>query len=183
MLMEAPVTYINNLIDDTETAFSALWRELSWLDVAGPRLEYYVNDHNVPYTYGAGAGLRTYQPQPTHPVIRAIREKVEALTKCTLDVCFLNGYRNGSDQLGWHADDSPEMDPKRPIVIVSLGAMREIYFRKQEKNAAVEKLWLHDGSACIMPPGMQSTHFHRIPKASYSPCGKRISLTFRGYVK
>lgn len=181
-MLNAPVVYISESISDAGDAFSRLWNELAWLDVAGPRLEYYVNDHDVPYTYGRGAGERTYHRQPVHPVIAAIRQHVESLTGAVLDVCFLNGYRDGSDQLGWHADDSPEMDPNRPIVIVSLGARREIYFKDQGKDATVEKLWLEPGSVCIMPAGMQADYFHRIPKASYSPCGARISLTFRGYI-
>lgn len=184
--MKAPITLIENAINNPEKVFSVLWNELAWRDVAGPRLEYYCNDIPVPYTYGRGVGVRTYDPQPVHPAIAACREVVEKLTVAVMEVCFLNGYRDGSDHLGWHADDSPEMDPRRPIAIVSLGARREIYFR--EKGPAslgfdTEKVWLPSGSVCIMPAGMQETHFHRIPKASYSPCGARISLTFRGYVK
>lgn len=178
----APIHYLPAYIPDADNAFQRLWNELAWLDVAGPRIEYYINDHAVPYTYGKGAGERVYQPQPAHPVVTEIRKVVEALTGATLDVCFLNGYRDGSDQLGWHADDSPEMDPARPIVIVSLGAKREIYFRAQYPGSFTEKVWLENGSVCVMPAGMQQAYYHRIPKASYAPCGPRISLTFRGYV-
>lgn len=36
--------------------------------------------------------------------------------------------------------------------------------------------------ACgIMPPKMQETHLHKIPKGD-KPCGGRISLTFRKYI-
>lgn len=183
--MTAPIVLHDAAIAEHEMMFNALWQELAWLDVAGPRLEYYCNDFPVPYTYGRGAGERTYQPQPVHPAIAACRDVVEQLTGARLDVCFLNGYRDGSDQLGWHADDSPEMDPARPIAIVSLGARREIYFREKgpaSVTGLAEKVWLPSGSVCIMPAGMQQTHLHRIPKASYSPCGPRISLTFRGYI-
>jgi alkylated DNA repair dioxygenase AlkB len=41
-----------------------------------------------------------------------------------------------------------------------------------------EKLLLPHGSLCIMPPGFQQTHQHRIPKADRD-VGVRISLTFR----
>jgi alkylated DNA repair dioxygenase AlkB len=55
-------------------------------------------------------------------------------------MAFLNLYRDGSDYLSWHADDSDEMDDSRPIAIVSIGPMqlpnskkkpfREIWFAK-----------------------------------------------------
>jgi alkylated DNA repair dioxygenase AlkB len=118
-----------------------------------------------------------------------------------MDVCFLNGYKDGHDQLGWHSDDSPEMDDERPIVTVSLGAEREIWFRKIPPNRdkidvglrrgevniimaspEIEKLKLGHGSMAIMLPHMQETHQHRIPKHDRE-CGPRVSLTFRGYVK
>lgn len=180
-----PITYQKSMFPNDSVLLDTLWSELEWLDVAGPRLEYYCNDVNVPYVYCRGAGQRLYQPQKPHSAIQHIRDVVESIVKCKMDVCFLNGYRDGSDHLGWHADDSPEMDPERPIVIVSLGAKREIYFRDMTTTPPdvpeVTKLLLESGSICIMHPGMQQTHQHKIPKAFYSPCGRRISLTFRGY--
>jgi len=215
--MKTPVTYLPDFFKNHEELFNKLWNELNWLDVAGPRLEYYVNDHGVPYTYGKPPNDRTYESQPDHPAIAEIRAKLEQHTGVRFDVCFLNGYRDGKDQLGYHADNSPEMDDARPIAIVSLGARREIYFKRapdercpdcvgpvgeehsdncglaegivtEEQSVTfshietVEKLWLESGSLCLMAPGMQDTHLHRIPKASYL-CGPRISLTFRGYVE
>ena len=183
--MSAPIRLVENAIPASDAVFSTLWHSLAWRDVAGPRLEYYCNDIPVPYTYGRGVGVRTYDPQPMHAAIASCRRIVEDLTGSVMEVCFLNGYRDGSDHLGWHADDSPEMDPNRPIAIVSLGAAREIYFREQSAPSSsmdVQKVWLPSGSICIMAAGMQQTHFHKIPKASYQPCGPRISLTFRGYI-
>jgi alkylated DNA repair dioxygenase AlkB len=118
-----------------------------------------------------------------------IRKNLEAETGAILDVCFLNMYLDQRDQLGWHADDSPEMDDGRPIVTVSLGVEREIWFRPKttdtidrRSSTDLERLTLGHGSVAIMAPGMQDTWMHRIPKASFQ-CGVRISLTFRGYVK
>lgn len=181
--MNTPIQYTPNFVADSDKVFSSLWNELSWLDVAGPRLEYYINDHNVPYTYGRGAGERTYSPQPMHPAVAAMRAQLEALTDTVFDVCFLNGYRDGKDALGWHADDSPEMDDECPIGIISLGAKREIYFRENAQPDSLTKVWLESGSLCLMLPGMQDTHQHKIPKSSVVNCGPRVSLTFRHYVK
>ena len=81
-----------------------------------------------------------------------------------MDVCFINGYEDHRDHLGWHADDSPEMDDNRPIVTISLGAERFIWFRENTNIDVIDKVLLGNGSACIMMPGMQDTHMHRIPK-------------------
>lgn len=170
--------------EDADKALQLLSTELAW-ERRGqvPRMEYHVNRMNVPYTYGKGDFARTYQPQPTHPVLEAIWLRLQDECKTIFDVCFCNRYLNQSDHLGWHSDDSPEMDDGRPIVTVSLGVEREIWFRSRDRSVAgTNKIVLPHGSACIMPAGSQDTHQHRIPKASFQ-CGERISLVFRGYVK
>lgn len=176
-----PIKYIKDFVARSQNVFQSLWDELEWVDVAGNRLEYYCNDFNKPYVYGKGTGQREYKVQPYHPLISIMRNQLEALTGAKFEACFLNGYRDGSDHLNWHADDSPEMDDGRPIGIISLGAKREIYFRPQSDKLDVTKIWLESGSLCLMEPGMQDTHYHRIPKSSVANCGPRISLTFRGY--
>ena len=182
--MKAPISYEPSFVANPAEAFRALWEELQW-ERRGttPRREYYANDVPVPYQYGKDVGVRQYLPKPWHPVMLTLREQLEAHTGTRFEVCFLNGYQDQSDSLGWHADDSPEMDPKRPIAIISLGAEREIWFRPQDDKLAVDKLKLGDGSLCLMNAGMQMPGgwYHRIPKAGFV-CGPRISLTFRGYV-
>ncbi len=183
--VDTPGVWIGQLhsgfVDEPNLAAERLKNELEWVRPSTSRSEYYTNQVNVPYTYGTGRGERTYQVQPTHEVIEQIRAKLEARLQSKFEVCFLNMYLNGTDFLGWHADDSPEMDPDRPIVTVSLGAEREIWFCPQSDTSAQTHILLPHGSAFVMRPGLQATHFHRIPKAS-RPCGPRISLTFRGYV-
>ena len=182
------VTYTPRFIEEADSMFKQLRDELAWVrrDTT-PRSEYYINHHNVPYTYGRGRGMREYQPQPSHPIIDGLISGMYYVSGGTMfDVCFLNRYHDQSDQLGWHSDDSPEMDDSKPIGIISLGAEREIWFSEKDKDqkpiGEVTKLLLENGSLCLMSPGMQDTHLHRIPKAGYI-CGERISLTFRGYVK
>jgi len=182
--MDAPIVYVPGFIIDPKAAFNELWNELEWERRGLPRREYYCNDFNVDYTYGSALHPNTYSPRPWHKRILAIRRAVETYVEAKMDVCFLNGYETSRDQLGWHSDDSPEMDDERPIVIVTFGAERDIMFSKKEAGkpvGVVERLKLQDGSMCVMKPGMQDTHMHRIPKAGFE-CGPRISLTFRGYV-
>ncbi len=138
----APVIYTPGWLSAPVDAFQSLWEQLAWKRIGTtPRREYYSNDISTPYTYGMAEFARTYEPQPWHPVMRDIQSKLEAQFACKFEVCFLNGYENGQDQLGWHADDSPEMDDERPIAIVSLYPTldakkeREIWFKMQPKRA------------------------------------------------
>ena len=180
--MSVPIEYIPNFIENPDEVFNTLWAELPWVRMGStPRFEYHTNDFNLDYTYGTGRGERTYPSQPCHPVITEIRAKLEALTGTKFEVCFANGYESQNDSLGWHADDSPEMCDARPIAIVSIGAERDIMFAPNENRADITRLKLQHGSLCLMLPGMQDTHVHRIPKAGFV-CGKRVSLTYRGYV-
>lgn len=191
-MTDLPITYIPNFIANPDAALLALQTELEWeRRDSAPRSEYYVNDTGEPYTYGNGTGRRTYLVRPYHAVILDIRKELEKYVAAAFpsirpvfEVCFLNRYLNQSDALGWHADSSEEMDDARPIATISLGVEREIWFRPngKENTQNITKLKLGNGSMCLMHPGMQDTHQHRIPKASFL-CGERISLTFRGYVQ
>jgi alkylated DNA repair dioxygenase AlkB len=178
--IQVPIVYSERAFADPERLMDELWNGLDWERREGaPRREYYVNPNGRAYTYGRGAGRREYMPRPASPAIMEIWLKAEQECGCLFEVCFLNGYEDGSDQLGWHADDSPEMDPARPIAIASFGAKRQIWFRQMGGSERLE-LALSSGSLCSMGAGMQSTHQHRIPKAGFV-CGPRVSLTFRGW--
>lgn len=175
------VSYKAAFVANPNAAFDVLWNELDWERRGStPRREYYCNEIDVPYAYGRGAGEREYLPKAWHAALLEIKRAVEAELGVKFEVAFLNGYEDGRDHLGAHADDSPEMDDKRPIAIVTLGAEREIWFHPNENPKDVTKLLLENGSLCVMAPGMQDTHKHRIPKAGFV-CGPRISITFRGY--
>lgn len=211
--MSAPAIYVPEFIQDADYAFKTLRAELAWVrHDKVPRSEYYVNETPSPYTYGDPRFARTYEPQPWHPILRAHVDQVNAFLESTLDVNFLNMYEDGHDQLGWHADDSPEMDNDQAIVSISLGEEREIWARANEREALrlvdlyvtenekgeasderrkelflmyrkPEVYLLGHGSLFVMKPGMQQTHEHRIPKSSKHVCGPRISETLRHYLE
>lgn len=207
--MNPPIQYTANYVSFPDEKRKRLSEELRWERRGDtPRSEYYINRFDVPYTYGRGVGQRTYLPSPSHPIIDELFEQLKD-TGYSYDVCFLNRYLNQKDSLYWHADNEGIMDGERPIITVSLGVEREIWFRPKKESKCssfkeqyynspycqycnytarehhyvgdVVKQLLQNGSMCLMKPGMQSVWEHRIPKASFE-CGERISLTFRGYV-
>jgi alkylated DNA repair dioxygenase AlkB len=172
--------YVPKDIADRE--FTRLWEELDWERREGaPRREYWQNDYDLAYTYGSGERARTYEAKPWDRFVDDYRELMNAEFGFKLDCCFLNGYNDEKDSLGWHADDSPEMNPAQPVISLSLGAERDICFRPIGAKGTGETVRLGHGSICIMPPGFQQTHVHKIPKGD-RPMGPRISLTYRGMI-
>lgn len=176
--------------------FDRLWSELNWERRSdAPRREYWTNIFNRDYSYGRGAGLRTYQAQDSHTLINECALALMHHPRVSVDYegCFLNGYEGAHDWLGWHEDDDPGIDHSKAIAIVTLyggegvDTPRSIQFReklgidpstgKMTYGDTVD-LPLEQGSLCLMPAGFQSTHQHRIPKAGFQS-RSRISLTFR----
>lgn len=161
--------------------FARLAAELDWESRGAPRAEYFCSDVGADYAYGTGAGRRVYSPRPWHPLIRECQEALQNMMALRFEVCFLNYYRDEREALGWHADDSPEMDDTRPIAVVSFGATRDLHFRRKGQRTSEAIIPMSDGDLLMMPAGMQDTHDHRVAKASCHG-SQRISMTFRGYV-
>lgn len=194
--MEAPVFYLRDFVKATTWSHhNLLWNSLPWIRGDVPRRECWLNTTGDVYTYGTEPFARTYEPHDldigsNNPGIRLISEimgTLNYLTVANYNCCFVNGYETGKDHLGWHSDDSPEMDNKHPISVISFGEEREIWFRHRTwipdpggyQVVDSEKLLLEDGSLLIMKEHMQQEWQHRIPKSSKHESGSRVSLTFR----
>lgn len=188
------IIYRPNAVANAEALFQHFLHNLRWTRQEGvPRQEVYYNDSGEPYSYGSGRGVRTYFPQPEwDPELLRIKLAAEAEFGVKFEGCFCNRYDVLREHLGWHADDGASIDPKRPILVYSFGEEREIWYRPipltdEQKAAGMtqepneQRQLLGNGSLFIMPPGMQQTHQHRIPKHDRD-CGTRISLTFRGLI-
>lgn len=184
--MNSPIVYEDNWIsrEFADAAFADMIRDISWEQREAPRKEAFFNDLGTSYTYGSGNGERTYYPQAYVDAVYNIKFILEETTHVIFEACFCNYYIGPKDHLGWHADDSDIIDVTKPIAVVSLGSVREIWFKERgaKGTEAIEKLSLGVGSLLLMKAGMQQTHEHRIPKHGAN-CGSRISLTFRGLKK
>lgn len=183
--MNAPVTYDPTYLS-TQVAdwlFDKLWSEAPWeRREFAPRREYWTNIFGQSYTYGRGAGERTYLSQPEHIGVTMASAMLHLRLGFVYEGCFLNGYDDGSDALGWHADDDPFIDHAKPIAVISLGGERDIQFKSKEPGSHPETQLLKHGSLLLMHAGMQDTHYHRIPKTD-KLVPARISLTFRSLIK
>jgi alkylated DNA repair dioxygenase AlkB len=186
---EAPPTpegliYVPQLFRDHGAILTVLMR-LEWLQVTEARKEYFMSEVPREYTYGTGPHARTYASNPYSPTVQVIQDQLNTRYATAYNVCFLNRYDSQKQQLGWHADDSPEMDREHPIAVVSFGAEREIWWKHKDQKGIVphsQRQLLQSGSLFVMPAFFQDEHLHRIPRADRE-VGVRISLTFRRYKK
>jgi alkylated DNA repair dioxygenase AlkB len=179
--LKKAVTLLENFQGAQGVDTEKLWQSMHWEQREdSPRRECWMTDTNEPYTYGSGRGVRTYHPVVWHPTAKRFQGSISMKFVQKLEGCFANGYVNERQHLGWHSDNSPEMDDNRFIAILSFGAERDIYFRKIGERDTT-KVNMPHGSLLIMPIGFQLTHEHKIPK-HWEPCGKRISFTYRGMI-
>ena len=91
--------------------------------------------------------------------------------------CLVNSYPTGNHYISFHSDQNMEMKDQTGVAIVSLGAVREITFRKIEDHREKHYYVLQPGSAMFMTDNMQTEWQHGILKQSGA--GHRISLSFR----
>ena len=172
--------YIENFISPAQAVvvFDQLLNDLPWLTVKNARKEYFMSDGEHSYAYGNKDF--NYRSEPFTAAVKEIMNRLGE----QYNVCFLNRYDEAQNALGWHADDSPEMDERHPIAVVSFGGQREIWWKTRDFKGEIpsgNRQLLGSGSLFVMPAGFQADHLHKIPKHD-RPCGPRISLTFRRYI-
>ena len=92
---------------------------------------------------------------------------------------LLTKYSNGSDCIGFHSDNEPEIEPDSDIVTISLGETRVAKFRGYEVGASLpeQSLKLDHGDVFIMSRDSQNFFQHSI--AADNCQGARISITLR----
>jgi alkylated DNA repair dioxygenase AlkB len=142
-----------------------------------PRLTAWYGDPGKRYTY---SGI-VNEPMPWTPVLEDVRNAVEVACGAQFNGVLLNLYRDGSDGMGWHADDEPEFGENPVIASVSFGATRRFRFKgkhRKDLNGAVD---LTHGSLLIMRGETQTNWLHQIPKTE-RPVDRRVNLTFRRVV-
>lgn len=178
------VEYRPGWVSDPVSLFDQLVTDVPWEQreitlfgrtVPTPRLTCWMGPHA--YTY---SGVRN-EPRSMIEPVRALAEALQRETGTVLDSCLANLYRDGSDSMGFHADDEPELGSEPTIVSVSLGARRRFVLR--QKAAGQRWVWeLGEGDVLIMSKESQRDYRHAVPKTS-RPVGPRMNLTFRHFVQ
>ena len=182
-LPDAEVAYRRGFFgpDEALALFDALRAEIRWerhrvrirgREVDCPRLSGWEGDATYAYS-----GL-TLRPAPWTARVAAVRRRIEAATGEMFNSVLANLYRDGSDRLGWHADDEPELGPAPVIASASFGAPRRFLLRPKRGSGASVPIVLEPGSLLVMRGPTQRHWLHSVPPTR-QPVGPRINLTFR----
>ncbi|MDT0593381.1 alpha-ketoglutarate-dependent dioxygenase AlkB family protein [Glaciecola petra] len=168
--------------EDGMSLYAYFYRQLAWqqahITLYGkqhkiPRLQAWYGDPNTAYKY---SGL-LMQPLAWDPVLKHLKTLCEE----TLNVCFnsvlANLYRDGSDSMGMHADDEPELGVNPTIASVSLGQTRRFTFKQKQSKESV-KIELQHSSLLTMA-GQTQTYWQHGMNKSRTQTGPRINFTFR----
>ena len=172
---------------EADDCLQRLWQELDWEQreitlfgrrVLQPRLIAWYGDSNANYAY---SGLRL-KPKAWHPLLLALKGRVEEASGGFFNSVLVNAYRDGNDSMGWHSDDEPELGTSPRIASLSLGAERAFLLRRasvlRKPGEKSRKLLLTHGSLLLMCGDSQKHFQHSIPKTR-SGTGLRINLTYR----
>lgn len=138
-----------------------------------PRRCCWMGEPGAVYRYSAV----DYRPHAWTPRVLALKAAIEATTGARYNSVLVNGYRDGLDSMGLHADDEPELGPEPVIASLSLGATRDFVFRERG-GPGRSVLPLGDGDLLVMAGHTQQHWKHELPKRRrvHEP---RINLTFR----
>ena len=139
--------------------------------VPTPRLTAWMGD--VAYTYSGVVN----PPAPWPGELAELRHRLSTELGVDFNSCLANLYRDGSDSMGFHSDDEPELGPEPTIASVSLGDRRRFVLR----HRTTRERWTWDlgaGDLLVMRDESQRDYAHAVPKTT-RPVGPRMNLTFR----
>jgi alkylated DNA repair dioxygenase AlkB len=116
--------------------------------------------------------------EPLPPCLRLAAERVVHELGVPFNSVGLNLYRSGQDSVAPHNDHLHELEPGRPIALLSLGATRRMAIRAKQPPRRAFHTDLERGSLFVMSYETQIHYDHGIPKTD-ERVGERISLAFR----
>ena len=189
-LIDGDIRFVAGFLTRAESAacFSELLDLVEWeqhiirirgREIASPRLSAWYGDPDARYRY---SGL-SLDPRPWLPPTLALKARVETICAVPFNSVLLNLYRDGSDSMGWHSDDEPELGERPVIASLSLGETRRFRLRhRRRRDLDPVALDLESGSLLIMQGDTQRFWKHQIPKTKRT-VGPRINLTFRSIVR
>jgi alkylated DNA repair dioxygenase AlkB len=166
---------------DAAVAARALVDSLAWeqrtillfgREIVQPRLIAWAG--SLPYRYSG----QTLEPRAAPAVLERLWRRVDEVTDHQFNHVLVNRYRDGSDSMGWHSDDEPELGPDPPVASLSLGETRRFVLQARRGRSRARSLDLTSGSLLFMGGPCQHRYRHAVPKQR-SIQGERINLTFR----
>ena len=142
--------------------------------VDSPRLSSWIGDAGITYRYSG----TTFEPRPWPDSLLALRRRLSDELATSFNSVLANRYRSGSDTMGWHSDDEPELGARPVIASISLGATRRFILKHRHEPSIKAGIALEHGSLLVMRGDTQRFYRHCLPRTA-RPVAERINLTFR----
>ncbi|MYD46695.1 MAG: alpha-ketoglutarate-dependent dioxygenase AlkB [Gammaproteobacteria bacterium] len=139
-----------------------------------PRVSAWFSSINASYKY---SGL-VHRPQEMPDFVSELLCEVVMRTGIDFNSILVNLYRDGTQSMGWHADDEPELGPEVTIASLSVGAVRELRLRHRHDKSLRVTTSLAHGSLLMMYPPLQEYWLHELPKRR-SITEPRVNFSFR----
>jgi len=168
---------------DADSLMNTLVSNQNWQQ---PKIKIFEKEHPIPrkvswlgeasYSY---SGL-THPPSPWPAALSFIKKRLEDELNQPFNGCLLNLYRDGGDNMGWHADDEKELGKEPLIASLNLGATRTFRFKAKKgvQRTPPPPTLLTHGSLLVMKGKTQQFFHHSIPKEK-NAIKPRLNLTFR----
>ena len=164
-----------NVLDWSQGAIRLFGRKID-----EPRITSWCGD--APYTYSN----RILRPKPWPIDLANIRDALHYLlahheiqTQRGLNHCLLNYYRSGTDSMGWHRDNEPELGKHPVVASLSLGEPRRFRLKSRISKAMSPLTFdLGHGDLLVMYGTTQVYWEHALVKTK-KIVGGRMNLTFR----
>ncbi len=181
-MVDAPgcVDYYPGWVEDADRLFGVLADEIGWeqhaITVFGrttptPRLTSWIGESAYRYS-----GI-VNEPAPWPKALVVLQGRLRRELGVDFNSCLANLYRDGTDSMGYHSDNEPELGERPTIASISLGGRRRFVLR----HRASRERWSWDlgrGDLLVMRDESQSDYAHAVPKTS-RPVRPRMNLTFR----
>lgn len=138
-----------------------------------PRLQAWYGDPDSQYEYSK----LMMQPLPWDTRLAKLKYACEQKSGASFNSVLANWYRDGSDSMGMHSDNEPELGTQPVIASVSLGQTRRLTFKNIQTKES-HRIGLEHGSLLIMKGDTQQFWQHGINK-SRTRLDARLNFTFR----
>ncbi|ABV38039.1 2OG-Fe(II) oxygenase [Shewanella sediminis HAW-EB3] len=184
---EAPIKLIRGYLNEAQQ--TALLEEASAYPLSSPIIKIYGKQHAIPraqvwfgnegcdYLY---SGL-FIEALPWPKYARLLQQKLKRDFGLNANGVLVNRYADGSDSIGWHSDDEPEIANGSDIASVTLGATRDFFIRHKSSHHKIN-ISLESGDLLLMQWPMQKEWEHSLPKRM-KVMEPRLNFTFRTLVK
>ena len=172
--------FLDNEIADELLAhvlFDLPWREelvkMFGETFIAPRISCALADEGCTYRYRGSQSEPIRLTCQVDELRRNLREELDV----RFNYVLATQYRNGSDYVGWHADDERDLVPGQTIANVSLGEAREFRIKNRDGSFDERITTTHGSLLCMRGDILRSTK-HTLIRTRRA-IGPRVVLSFR----